>query len=127
MTTIAVAVVLRRGELLVGRRSARAADAAGLDEFPGGKVEPGESPADAAARECLEESGIAVQVGRLLDRATARTATGPLEILFFAAAPLDDHAEPLVPFAWTPLAELASRRFPAANAGVLAALGQGGS
>jgi len=127
VTTIAVAVVLRHGHVLVGRRAPDAVDAAGLDEFPGGKVEPGESPAAAAARECLEEAGVAVRVGGLLDSAAGVSAGGPLDILFFAATPLDDHAGPLVPFAWVPIEALATLRFPPANAGVLARLAQGGS
>lgn len=127
MTRIAVAVVMHRGRVLVGRRSLRALDAAGFDEFPGGKVEPGEAPAAAAARECLEEAGIAVRVGDLLDRAGDVARSGPIDVLFYAAEPLDDHAEPNPPFGWVPVADLAALRFPAANAGVLARLAQGGS
>ena len=127
MMQIAVAVVVREGHVLVGRRSVAAIDAAGLDEFPGGKVEPGEAPALAAARECLEEAGIAVRVGPLLDRAEAAARSGPLEVLFFAATPLDDRAAPTPPFAWVAVADLAGLRFPPANAGVLARLAQGGS
>lgn len=127
MTRIAVAVVLRRGHVLVGRRCIDALDAAGFDEFPGGKVDPGEPPSAAAARECLEETGIAVRVGDLLDRAVGTARSGPIDVLFYAAEPLDDRAEPTAPFAWVPVADLAALRFPAANAGVLARLAQGGS
>ena len=35
-------------------------------EFPGGKIEPGESPAGALKREICEELGVAVEVGDLL-------------------------------------------------------------
>ena len=60
-TRIAVAVVERDGEFLVGQRSAGAA-LAGLWEFPGGKVEPGETVGEAAVRECLEETDLAIEV-----------------------------------------------------------------
>lgn len=126
-TLIAVAVVARDGRVLVGRRSEQAADAAGLHEFPGGKVGQDESPEAAAERECLEETGVAIQVRRLLARSTATATHGPLEILFFEAVARDGSDEPRPPFAWTPLPLLPTLSFPAANAGVIAMLVQGGS
>ncbi|OMH31162.1 (deoxy)nucleoside triphosphate pyrophosphohydrolase [Tersicoccus sp. Bi-70] len=51
----------RPGRLLVARRSAPAA-LAGLWEFPGGKVEPGESGEDALVRELDEELGITAEL-----------------------------------------------------------------
>ena len=51
-----------RGRVLLARR-APGRELAGLWEFPGGKVEPGETPEAALARELEEELGIRVDVG----------------------------------------------------------------
>jgi 8-oxo-dGTP diphosphatase len=59
---VVAAVVVREGRVLLTRRGA----GAHLEhhwEFPGGKVEPGEAPPDALARELSEELGVIAAVG----------------------------------------------------------------
>ena len=62
---VAVAVIEENGAYLVGRRPEKGL-LGGLWEFPGGKVQPGESLEAALIRECREELGIEVQPEALL-------------------------------------------------------------
>ena len=59
---IVAAVIITDGRVLACERSAPA-EVAGRWEFPGGKVEPGETDQAALARECAEELGVRVEVG----------------------------------------------------------------
>ncbi len=59
---------------------------AGKWEFPGGKVEPGESPADALAREIFEELGLVIDVGELLGTGDAQADEQRLRLDVYAGA-----------------------------------------
>jgi 8-oxo-dGTP diphosphatase len=59
---IVAAVIVQDGRVLACERSAPP-EVAGRWEFPGGKVESGETDAQALARECAEELGVRVAVG----------------------------------------------------------------
>jgi len=75
-----VAAVVERGERwLLGQRPPGKRHA-GLWEFPGGKVRPGETELDALGRELAEELGLAVVSGRPLF--TARDGDAPFVITF---------------------------------------------
>lgn len=70
LLVVAALVWLDDAHLLVQRRPAAASFGAGLLELPGGKVERGESPAAALARELVEEWGpdaAVLRVGRVVE------------------------------------------------------------
>ncbi|MBA3313211.1 MAG: NUDIX domain-containing protein [Planctomycetota bacterium] len=115
---IGVAVVERNGLFLVGVRP-EGVPLAGYSEFPGGKCDPGELPAACAVRECLEETGLAVEAKRLLDQVTWKYSHGPVELSFFLCHPRDESADPLPPFRWVERSELATLTFPQANQSLL--------
>lgn len=87
--------------LLVARRSAPA-KLAGLWEFPGGKVEPGEKPEAALERELAEELGVGVRLGVEVPgeslsgwplTANANMRVWTAEIVRGEPLPLEDHDE----------------------------------
>jgi len=86
MTTVAAALIIRESKLLVCQR--RHDDSHPLQwEFPGGKVEPGESPAQALVRELREELGVDAIIGKELYRTIHRYQEfqPELVLIFFQA------------------------------------------
>lgn len=80
LPVVAAALVGDSGRVLLQRRPANKA-MAGLWEFPGGKVEPGETPEAALARELAEELGIAVPRHALRPACFASAPLGPRHLL----------------------------------------------
>lgn len=77
---VAVALVDADGRVLVQQRALGKA-MAGLWEFPGGKVEPGEIPEDALIRELEEELAITVPCACLSPAAFASAPLGERHLL----------------------------------------------
>lgn len=120
-TPIAIVLVEHAGCVLIGRRPPDV-PLAGYWEFPGGKVHPGETLREAAARECREETGLEVSIGEEYQTVVHAYAHGQLELHFLTATPQDLSQAPAAPFRWVPVGELGSYSFPPANADVVARL-----
>ena len=60
------AIIKDGGRYLVGQRAAHKTQG-GLWEFMGGKIEPGETPEEALARECREELALEIEGARIID------------------------------------------------------------
>ena len=127
---VVVAAVIERADrrLLIGQR--RSDDTSPLKwEFPGGKVEEGESPEVALARELREELGAtlrkSVEIARVR-HAYASTAS-ELEIRFFAAEIVSEVVvgKTFERIAWVLPRELSGYDFLAANRELVANLATG--
>ena len=83
-----------------------------LWDLPAGRVEPGETLADGAIRETLEETGVPVRLEGVLRVEHSPSPTGTRCRVFFSASPLDDRPPRSTPddeslgAAWVSLADL---------------------
>ncbi len=78
-----VAAVIRKEEkVLLGLRPA-GSSLPDLWEFPGGKIESGESPPEALKRELQEELGINAQIGKLIFAGTHTYGKNGIILLFY--------------------------------------------
>ena len=101
LTVVAAALVDGDGRVLVQQRPPGAA-MAGLWEFPGGKVESGETPETALIRELEEELGIAVEASCLAPACFASDPLGDRHLVLllyvcrkWAGTPAPRHASAL--------------------------------
>src|SRR5262245_4001612 len=118
-TPIAIAVVERDGWFLVGRRPQGVA-LAGLWEFPGGKIEQGESPEAAAARECFEEAGTQVEPLFRYPTNVHDYSHASVELFFIACRPVESDAFATANgYRWVSRDELMKLEFPEGNRAVL--------
>jgi 8-oxo-dGTP diphosphatase len=120
---VVAGVVVEGARVLLSQRKS-GTHLAGAWEFPGGKVEPGEDPRDALARELGEELGIEVDVGDPVEITLHRYETKSVLLLFFAAKRRAGSPEPsaidVAAVRWAGIDELRDEEFPPADVAVLA-------
>ena len=79
------AAVLRRGQKVLLTRRAAGETQAGCWEFPGGKVDEGETPQESLVRELMEELNLECSVGDKLAESEYRYEHGSFVIMAYEA------------------------------------------
>lgn len=117
---VAAGLVFRDGRLLITQRPADS-HLGGLWEFPGGKREASESFEECLRRELMEELGIEVEVGELVESITHRYPEKTVHLRFFRCVWKRHEPQTLGCPAckWITPAELSQHKFPAADARLL--------
>lgn len=86
---VVAAVIERDGKVLIGQRRNGGRHALKW-EFPGGKIEKGETPREALRRELAEELGIDAEIGPEIDRYEVRYGNRRPILLLFHRVPRFD-------------------------------------
>jgi 8-oxo-dGTP diphosphatase len=112
---VVAAVIEQDGRFLITRRQT-GVHLAGMWEFPGGKIDPAETHADALKREMREELDTDVEVGELVFDVSHAYPDRTVTLYFYRCA-LKGVPRPLLgqEMRWVPRAELASLGFPPAD------------
>ncbi len=81
---VAAAVIVEAGKILAARRRP-GLRLGGYWEFPGGKIEPGETPQQCLARELLEELGVTCRIGPYLGQSVYDYGESTIRLLAYRA------------------------------------------
>ncbi len=116
MKKVTAAILVKDGKILIAKRKADDR-LANKWEFPGGTIEPDETPQVCLKREMQEEFGITVTVGRFLGESVYHYDHGAIKLMAYRAhwksgqLVLKDHAE----YRWVQSAKLADYDFAPAD------------
>ena len=125
---VVVAAVIERDDAFLLTLRPDGTHLAGQWEFPGGKVHPGETHAEALRRELFEELDIAGQVGELVHTITHRYPEKTVELFFYRCG-FAGEPKPMMgqEMRWVAREELGALPFPDADRALIAVLAATGS
>ena len=118
---VTAAILEKDGKILIAQRKSEDDLFGGLWEFPGGKIEEGETPEECMARELKEELNIEVEVGELITSNKHKYPHGIFELLAYAVKHisgvfiLHDHDE----IKWVTIDEMTNFEFPPADTPII--------
>lgn len=116
MIKVTAAIIAERGKVFIARRKPTV-KLGNLWEFPGGKVEDGETPEQCLKRELHEEFEIDVRIGKYLGTSVHEYEFGTIELMAYKTQvisgefKLNDHVE----IVWTSVDEINRFEFVAAD------------
>ena len=116
-----VAIIESDDKILIAQRKSEDKLFGGLWEFPGGKIEDGETPEECIARELKEELEIEAKIGTLITSNKHRYPDGIFELFayrvqhFSGNFVLNDHDE----IKWVTIDEISNFEFPPANTPII--------
>jgi mutator protein MutT len=120
---VGVGVIWNGQKLLIDRRLPTGS-LPGMWEFPGGKIEAGESVSDCIAREILEELGLNIAVGAELITIDHSYPSFDIQLIVHHCQFLGGEPQLMAcdEVRWVTVAELTDYEIPAANAAIVARL-----
>lgn len=109
---VAAALIIREEKLLIGKRTDSP-----VWEFPGGKLELGESPKEALCRECIEELGVSVVLKQFIWETEYEYPQKRVHLSFFTASITQGNPKPNVhkELKWVSLNDIKQYTFWPAN------------
>ena len=116
MLEVVAALIARDDKYLICKRAAHKSNG-GLWEFPGGKIEAGETPAEALRRECAEELAVQLNVGECLLQVEHTYPHATIHLQLFACTVQEGEPQALEhqQICWVSRAELAEFNFSPAD------------
>jgi len=116
MKKVTAAIIKDENRLLISKRHSKDT-LGGKWEFPGGKIEPGETPKECLVREIKEELGVEVKIGPFYDENVYSSQDHDIHLLFYWAEVITGKVIPVVhdDLKWTTIEELANFDFAPAD------------